>query len=205
MCYKSGLANLFPRGVYLNSDSRDRQDINCVARCLGGDPAAFEPLVGRYERVLFRVALRLTGDYEDARDATQNAFVKAFEQLHRYDGKRKFFSWLYRIAVNECLNLRRSRRPQEALTERSGGAETQGGPFEAFAQAEARSRIDQAMAHLSFEYREVIALRHFADLSYEEMADAIGVPEKTVKSRLFSARQKLAGLLDVAGDANDRE
>ena len=61
------------------------------------------------------------------------------------------------------------------------------------------------MAQLSLEYREVIALRHFADLSYEEMADAIGVPEKTVKSRLFSARQKLAGLLGVAGDANDRE
>ena len=174
-----------------------------MARCLAGDHAAFEPLVSRYERVLFRVALRLTGEYEDARDATQNAFIKAFEQLHRYDGKRRFFSWIYRIAVNECLNLRRSRRPQEALTERSGGAETQGGPFEAFAQAEARSRIDRAMAHLSFEYREVIALRHFADLSYEEMADAIGVPEKTVKSRLFSARQKLAGLLGIKGDADD--
>ena len=186
----------------MDSDARDRQDVDCVARCLGGDLAAFEPLVSRYERVLFRVAFRLTGEYEDARDATQNAFVKAFEQLHRYDGKRKFFSWIYRIAVNECLNLRRSRRPQEALTERFDGADAHG-PFEALAQAEARGRIDRALAHLSFEYREVIALRHFAELSYEEMADAIGVPEKTVKSRLFSARQKLAGLLGVAGDAND--
>jgi len=191
--------------VYLDSDSRDRQDVSCVARCLAGDPAAFEPLVGRYEAVLFRVALRLTGEYEDARDATQNAFVKAFEQLHRYDRNRKFFSWIYRIAVNECLNLRRSRRPQEALTDGFEGADTHGGPFEAFAQAETRGRIDRAMAHLSFEYREVIALRHFADLSYEEMADAIGVPEKTVKSRLFSARQKLAGLLGVTGDTNDGE
>jgi RNA polymerase sigma-70 factor (ECF subfamily) len=205
MCYKSGFANFFPRGVYLDSDSRDRQDVDCVARCLRGDLDAFEPLVGRYERVLFRVALRLTGEYEDARDATQNSFVKAFEQLHRYDGKRKFFSWIYRIAVNECLNLRRSRRPQEALTERLEDADSHAGPFEAFAQAEARGRIDRAMADLSFEYREVIALRHFADLSYEEMADAIGVPEKTVKSRLFSARQKLAGLLGMAGDANDGE
>ena len=203
MCYKSGLANFFSRGVYLDSDSRDLQDASCVARCLGGDLEAFEPLVSRYEGVLFRVALRLTGEYEDARDATQNAFVKAFEQLHRYDGKRKFFSWIYRIAVNECLNLRRSRRPQEALTEGLEGPDTHAGPFEAFAQAEARSRIDRAMAHLSFEYREVIALRHFADLSYEEMADAIGVPEKTVKSRLFSARQRLAGLLGMAEDAKD--
>jgi len=202
LCYKSGLANLFPRSVYLDSDSRDRQDVDCVVRCLGGDLAAFEPLVGRYERVLFRVALRLTGEYEDARDATQNAFIKAFEQLHRYDRKRKFFSWIYRIAVNECLNLRRARRPQEALTERLDGAHS--GPFEAFAQAEARGRIDRAMAGLSFEYREVIALRHLADLSYEEMADASGVPEKTVKSRLFSARQKLAGRLGMR-DTNDGE
>jgi len=186
----------------LDSSGRDREDGDCVARCLSGDQEAFEPLVSRYERVLFRVAFRLTGEYEDARDVTQNAFVKAFEQLHRYDGKRKFFSWLYRIAVNECLNLRRSRRPQQALQDGFEGADTHRGPFEAFAQVEARSRIDRAMAQLSLEYREVIALRHFADLSYEEMADAIGVPEKTVKSRLFSARQKLAGLLGIAGDAH---
>jgi len=174
-----------------------------VVRCLGGDHGAFEPLVRRYERVLFRVAFRLTGEYEDARDATQNAFVKAFEQLHRFDGKRRFFSWIYRIALNECLNLRRARRPQESLTEGFAAPDTQAGPFEAFAQTEARRRIDRAMAHLTFEYREVIALRHFADLSYEQIADAIGVPEKTVKSRLFSARQRLAGLLGVTGDAND--
>jgi RNA polymerase sigma-70 factor (ECF subfamily) len=170
---------------------------------LGGDPAAFGPLVSRYERVLFRVAFRLTGEYEDARDATQNAFVKAFEQLHRYDGQRRFFSWIYRIAVNECLNLRRSRRPQETLTENLAGADSHPGPFEVAALAEARGRIDRAMTHLSFEYREVIALRHFGDLSYEEMADAIGVPEKTVKSRLFSARQRLAGLLGMAEDTDD--
>jgi RNA polymerase sigma-70 factor (ECF subfamily) len=175
-----------------------------VVRCLGGDHGAFEPLVRRYERVLFRVAMRLTGEYEDARDAVQNTFVKAFEQLHRYDGKRRFFSWIYRIGVNECLNLRRSRRPQEALSERFAGADTHAGPFEAFELAEARSRIDRAMDGLSFEYREVIALRHFADLSYEEMAEAIGVPEKTVKSRLFSARQRLAGLLGMTGDAKQQ-
>jgi RNA polymerase sigma-70 factor (ECF subfamily) len=187
----------------LDSNARDRDDVDCVLRCLRGDSEAFEPLVSRYERVLFRVAFRLTGEYEDARDATQNTFVKAFEHLHRYDGRRKFFSWLYRIAVNECLNLRRSRRPQQAIPEGVEGANTHDGPFEACAQTEARSRIDRAMAHLSHEYREVIALRHFADLSYEEMAEAIGVPEKTVKSRLFSARQKLAGLLGIGGSANE--
>jgi RNA polymerase sigma-70 factor (ECF subfamily) len=176
-----------------------------VALCLQGDHAAFEPLVKRYERVLFSVALRLTGEYEDARDATQNTFVKAFEQLHRYDPQRRFFSWIYRIAVNECLNLRRSRKPEEPLAAGDAEIDSHGGPFEAFAKVEARSRIDQALRRLTFEYREVIVLRHFVDLSYEEMAEAIGVPEKTVKSRLFSARQKLAGLLGTAGDATDGE
>ena len=170
-----------------------------MAKCLRGESAAFEPLVTRYERVLFSVALRLIGEYEDARDATQNAFVKAFEQLHRYDPQRRFFSWLYRIAVNECLNARRARKPSEPLHEEF---ESGSGPFEAFAEVEARSRIDQALKTLSFEYREVIVLRHFVDLSYEEMAEATGVPEKTVKSRLFSARQKLAGLLGTKEDSH---
>jgi len=202
MCYKSAFTNFSWPPVYLQSGPRDSQEALWIARCLDGDQLAFELLVRRYEQVLFRVALRLTGEYEDARDATQNTFVKAFEQLHRYDPGRKFFSWIYRIAVNECLNLRRARRPQEPLGDASDGGV---GPFEAFARAEARHRIDRAMKGLTFEYREVIALRYFVELSYEEMAEAIGVPEKTVKSRLFSARHKLAGLLGVAGNTNDGE
>jgi RNA polymerase sigma-70 factor (ECF subfamily) len=168
-------------------------DAVLVARCLKGDRAAFEPLVTRYERVLFSVALRLTGDYEDARDATQNAFVRAYEHLESFDPARKFFSWLYRIVVNECLNLRRARRPNEPLVE---SIETQaGGALEAVAQSETHDRIQAALMRLTQEYREVVVLRHFADLSYEEISEALGVPDKTVKSRLFSARKRLAELL----------
>jgi RNA polymerase sigma-70 factor (ECF subfamily) len=176
--------------VYL--ESARNEDSIWVAKCLKGDSAAFEPLVRKYERVLFAVALRLVGDYEDARDATQNAFIRAFERLDRYDPERKFFSWIYRIAVNECLNLRRSRKPQEPLT---GDAEAPSGAFEAVQAIEVRERVGEALAALSVEYREVIVLRHFAELSYEEISEATGVPEKTVKSRLFSARQRLAVLL----------
>jgi RNA polymerase sigma-70 factor, ECF subfamily len=86
-----------------------------VARCLKGDASAFEPLVARYERPLFAVALRLVTNYEDARDVTQNVFIRAYEHLGSFDPERRFFSWIYRIAVNESLNLRRTRRPQEAL------------------------------------------------------------------------------------------
>ena len=162
-----------------------------VARCLRGDPDAFEPLVKRYERVLFSVALRLVGDYEDARDATQNAFVRAYVHLETFDPTRKFFSWIYRIVVNECLNVRRARRPQERLVDTLEARPTPDG-VEALEQ---RDQIQVALQGLTEEYREVIVLRHFADMSYAEISEVVGVPEKTVRSRLFSARQRLGTML----------
>jgi RNA polymerase sigma-70 factor (ECF subfamily) len=162
-----------------------------VARCLRGDPDAFEPLVKRYERVLFSVALRLLGDYEEARDATQNALVRAYVHLETFDPTRKFFSWIYRIAVNECLNVRRARRPQERLADT---LEAKAAP-DGVETLELRDQIQVALQGLTDEYREVIVLRHFADLSYAEISDVVGVPEKTVRSRLFTARQRLGTLL----------
>ncbi len=167
-------------------------DVVLVARCLAGDREAFAPLVSRYERVLFSVAWRLVGDYEDARDATQSAFVRAYLHLETFDPERRFFSWIYRIVVNECLNMRRGRHQSEPLGD---GIETEGGAFEAVAAAETHDRVQAALMALTPEYREVVVLRHFAELSYEEIAEALGVPDKTVKSRLFSARRRLAELL----------
>jgi RNA polymerase sigma-70 factor, ECF subfamily len=168
-----------------------------VARCLKGDASAFEPLVARYERALFAVALRLVANYEDARDVTQNVFIRAYEHLGSFDPERRFFSWIYRIAVNESLNLRRTRRPQEAL---GMWIQVAGGQAEAVEAGETAARVEQALARLTDEYREVVVLRYFGELSYEEISHAVGVPEKTVKSRLFSARQRLAALLGQDGD-----
>lgn len=163
-----------------------------VARCLHGDASSFEPLVVRYERVLFAVAFRLLANHEDARDATQNTFIRAYERLESFDPERRFFSWIYRIAVNESLNLRRARRPQETL---GNGLEVAGLQVETVEARETAARVEEALNQLSEEYREVVVLRYFGELSYGEISQAIGVPEKTVKSRLFSARQRLAGLL----------
>lgn len=171
----------------------DGDERELVARCLGGDTSGFAPIVERYNRVLFSVALRMLADYEDARDATQNAFVKAFEHLDTYDPARKLFSWLYRILVNECLNLQRARHPGEPLDD-----ETQSpldDPLEAVAANETRDRVQLALQALPFDSRQVVVLRHFADLSYAEIGETLGIPEKTVKSRLFTARQRLAQLL----------
>jgi RNA polymerase sigma-70 factor (ECF subfamily) len=171
-------------------------DAACVARCLHGDSSAFEPLVIKYQRILFTVALRLVGNAEDARDVTQNALVRAFEHLEQFDPNRRFFSWVYRIAVNESLNFRRSERPHDELP---AVLAVDGRQSDMVASHELDARIHAAIARLSREYREVIVLRHFADLSYQEIGEAIGVPEKTVKSRLFSARQRLGVLLGPSG------
>jgi RNA polymerase sigma-70 factor (ECF subfamily) len=169
-------------------------DTAVVRRCLNGEPAAFESLVTRYQQVLFNVALRMLGDYEDAKDAAQNTFVKAYEKLGTYDPERRFFSWIYRILMNECLNLRR-RPAMHLLGDRTEDAVSGQNTPDAVEAAERRRDVKHAILALTPAYREVIVLRHFAALSYDEMSDAIGVPAKTVKSRLHSARHQLASEL----------
>jgi RNA polymerase sigma-70 factor (ECF subfamily) len=178
------------------AEADEDEDVVWVARCLRGDSSAFEAIVKRYQRALFSVACRLLGNYEDALDATQNAFLRAYEGLDTYDPNRRFFSWIYRIAVNECLNARRARRPGEPLSEQLE-APPGDGPLQNVEAMERSELIDAALVRLSEEHRLVVVLRHFADLSYTEISEAIGVPEKTVKSRLFEARQRLGELLGL--------
>ena len=176
--------------MYLPVGTEDENGL--IGRCLEGDSAAFEPLVERYHGPLFRVAARLLGDREEARDVTQTAFLKAYQALASCDRQRKFFSWIYRIVVNECLNTLRARRPQVDL-DRNLAAPAE--EADAVATAETRKRVRRALLELSSEQRDVIVLRHFAEMSYEQIAATLGVPEKTVKSRLYSARQRLCELL----------
>jgi RNA polymerase sigma-70 factor (ECF subfamily) len=175
--------------VYLTQDANDAA---LVERVLAGDTEAFAPLVDRYQRVLFTVALRMLGNRADAADVTQTAFVKAFEKLGSYDPQHRFFSWIYRIALNESLNVQRARRPLEPLDADYPVAAAEAGGLEL---AERRDRVQAALLRLPPDYREAIVLRYFADLSYDEIAAAVAVPVKTVKSRLYSGRQRLAGLL----------
>jgi RNA polymerase sigma-70 factor (ECF subfamily) len=175
-------------------------DAALVRRSVAGDTEAFETLVVRYQRVVFTVALRMLGDREDARDAAQNTFIKVFEKLDAYRSEHRFFSWMYRILVNECLNTRRRRRPRgfaesRAETEVDIDAAAGPGPGEAFETAERRRDVRAAILTLPARYRTVIVLRHFAALSYQEMSEALGIPPRTVKSRLHTARQQLAQLL----------
>src|SRR5215831_15292213 len=98
--------------VYVRNDAEDAADI---VRCLEGDHAAFEALVDRYQRPFFTFAVRVLGNRDEASDAVQTAFVKVYENLATFDRSRRFFSWAYRILVNECLNVRRGQRPAEPI------------------------------------------------------------------------------------------
>ena len=165
-----------------------------VRRCLAGDTAAFEGLVTQYQRLAFKVSLRMLGNYEDAGDATQNTFIKVFEKLSTYEPRYRFFSWMYRILINECLNIRRARHPSEELSEEQPSGV---GSSDSVEVAERRRDVRAAILSLPVHYREVIVLRHFAQMSYEEISETVGVPVKTVKSRLHTARQQLTRQLSA--------
>ena len=132
-------------------------------------------------------------DREEAKDATQTAFMKAYQSLGSLDLERRFFSWIYRILVNDCLNVLRARRsmvPLEAAGDRAATPAT-----DDVGAGETRQLIRTALLKLPAEQREVILLRHFGDMSYAQVATALGISEATVKSRLFSGRQRLCELL----------
>jgi len=177
---------------------RDR-DVMLVQACLSGDSAAFGSLVDEYEGKLFNVAFQITGSREDAMDATQAAFVKAYEKLHTFDPSYRFFSWIYRIAINESLNHVK-RRGRESMLESETAAET-ADPEQRVGDSETWRAVMRAMRELKPEHRAVVVLRHLEGLSYREIADILTIPENKVKSRLFSARRLLRNKLLERGVA----
>ena len=168
-----------------------------IERSLAGDGRAFGSLVEAYERVLYNVALRMCNDPDDARDLTQNAFIKAFRSLRTFDRKHRFFSWIYRILINETLNHLGRRRRHEELDDEMES--TDRSPEELVDGSQTRELVQSALMELSTDYRQAIVLRHFLDLSHREMSGVLEIPEKTVKSRLYTARQLLGEVLRRQG------
>jgi RNA polymerase sigma-70 factor, ECF subfamily len=167
----------------------DERDRGLVRRCLAGERggAAAGELVDRYQRRLFNLALRMLGNVQDAEDVTQTVFGKAFVALASYDPKFRFLSWIYRMTVNESLNALKRRRPMVTLDD-DLGIEAPGFTPDA---KETEERVEKALMELKPDDRAVVVLRHFASFSYDEIADVLEVPPRTVKSRLFTARQRL--------------
>ncbi len=171
-----------------NVAEQDAQDRALVRRYLDGERDAAGGLVDRYQRRLFSVAYRMLGNVQDAEDVTQTVFCNAFIALPSYDPKYRFFSWIYRMTVNESLNLIK-RRKRTVGMDASPEVPARGDSSETALEAE--DRVGRALMELTPDDRAVVVLRHFVSFSYEEIADVLEVPARTVKSRLFTARDRL--------------
>ena len=171
--------------------ANDDLDRALVRRYLNGERVAGDDLVNRFHRSVFNVAFRMLGNVQDAEDVTQTTFGNAFAALDSYDPKYRFFSWIYRMTVNESLNTLKRRRDVVSLDESFDL------PAIGASESDAEERVGRALLELKPDDRAVVVLRHFVSFSYEEISDVLDVPVKTVKSRLFTARERLRDSLVV--------
>jgi RNA polymerase sigma-70 factor (ECF subfamily) len=170
----------------------DRADIEA---CRGGDREAFDRLAERYQRDVYRLCYRYVNNHSDASDLAQEVLLKAFKAIGRFRGDSAFSTWLYRIAVNTCLNFRATRRlPSEPLE--SDVADATRGVADRLEQDELSAQVRDAVARLPEKQRATLILKIYHDLTHEEVAQVLGSTVGTVKANLFHA---LANLRKVMG------
>ena len=186
--------------------TRSEQDI--VRRARAGDERAFEELVTTYEKKIYHISLRCTGNEHDAMDVTQEVFLRVFRFLPQFQEGSRFSTWLYRIAVNASLDFLRRRSPagelslddpdEEGLTLEVSDPRYQ--PEAQLESAELRQAICDGIEALPPRMREIVILRDISGLSYEEIGEVLGIEQGTVKSRLSRARSRLATFLTGKGN-----
>lgn len=181
-------------GVTLTTDEQ------LVERALAGDGDAFGEVVRRWERKIYALTYGITGSVEDARDATQETFIAAYRNLPRFRGEAQVSSWLHRIAVNQCITRQRRARVRaetgledevEAGREQFLSTGADASPAHASESQQRAVAVRRAVASLPQELREVVLMKEFEELTFQEIADALQIPLSTVKSRLYTALRQL--------------
>ena len=172
-------------------------DIKLMERCSNGDRHAFELLLARYEKPVFNAAYRMLNSADDARDVTQTVFLKVYEHLDQYDPKYRFFSWIYRITLNESINWLKKTNRVGALE--GDTADSASGPEQEASNQQLSEGMQAALMTISSDYRAVIVLKHLLGCSYQEISEVLEIPENKVKSRLYTARQLLQQTLTERG------
>lgn len=164
-----------------------------MQRCLSGDADAYAILVERYGGRVYNIALRITHDPDSARDCAQDAFIRAYRALHQYDPAYPFGPWMFRITTNASLNVVQRGRGHEITVEElpEDPEPPEAGPELSAVRREEMQEVLAAMAELPPAYRAALTLRHMQQLSYQEVADALGIPLGTVKTHLHRARAAL--------------
>ena len=177
-----------------------------VSAAKAGDVSAFEELVNRYETKIFRLGMNITQNREDAEDVMQDAFLKSYQNLNRFQGDSRFYTWLVRIAINEALMKLRKRRPNQFSLDEPVAGEGEPvfhelkdwgpSPEQRFAQTELNEILSRVIGELEPIYRVVFLLRDVEEISTEETAQILGISVAAVKSRLLRARLQLREKLD---------
>ncbi len=163
-----------------------------------GNTAAFGEMVRRYQNAVFSVCYRLQGNRQEAEDMSQQTFIRAYQRLYTFEAERPFLPWIRRVAANICLNAMERRRLESVdvdSVEARLRAPPTDDPVEQAAEQDRVERLHAAILALPPAYRAVIELRHFQELSYEEVSEMLNLPLNTVKSHLFRARKLLAEAL----------
>ena len=189
------------------------QEAQIIRAVLDGDSNAYEHLVKAYEKNVYNLALRMTGNSEDAYDMSQEAFIKAYNSLQNFRGDNKFSVWLYRIVSNVCLDFLRSRNRKAAVSlsmENDDGEEVEldiadeaSSPQLLLERSMTRDAVRRGLQSLPPDHREILLLREIQGLSYDEIAQALDLEVGTVKSRIFRARKKLCTFLIKDGNIPD--
>ncbi|MGQ0634573.1 MAG: sigma-70 family RNA polymerase sigma factor [Planctomycetaceae bacterium] len=182
-----------------------KPDHELISESLRGQTHAFGELVVRYQNRLYNGLVHIVGSSEEARDVAQDAFVKAFQKLHTFGGRSAFYSWLFRIALNAAVSRQRklNRRPAsiDSLRDRQGvepvDQRAENRPGFSLEASERQAAVQRALAQLPEEFRTVLILKEMDDLKYEEIAEVVGCPVGTVRSRIHRARAELREKLTV--------
>jgi RNA polymerase sigma-70 factor, ECF subfamily len=184
-------------------------DGELIGRCLKGDNRAWERIIERFRRKVFHIAYRFCGRHETAEDLTQEIFLRVFRSLDRFHQDADFSSWLTSVARNHCIDhYRATKREREVLVEDDGGGErapaAYGNPHRLIEEDDRRSLLRRGLERLPPKLREAVIMRDLQELSYQEMAGRLGLPEGTVKSRINRGREELSQRLHkLQQDARD--
>lgn len=175
-------------------------DNDLIAAVQNGDKTAMKALVEKYKRKAYYLALGMVGNSDEAYDISQEAFIRVFRSARRFDLKQRFFPWFYSIIANlckDCLGRREKRESKEVnISENEFLLVDERNPETEMIKEEEARNVRTALVKLSFEDREIIVLKHFRDMSYEEISALLKIPKGTVMSRLYYARKKLAKFLN---------
>ena len=178
---------------------RDPQpdDAELLVRCNGGDRAAFDRLIRRWDARVLNLAWRLTADAEEAKDVRQTVFLRLLSGGAAFDGRARFETWLVRVVINEVRDRARADGARRRRHERLDEPPPDPAPWESLARAERDRRVARAVRALPPDEREVLVLRHWQGLSFPQVADVVGAPVTTVKSRAARALERLRVWFDA--------